>query len=572
MFTRSKTLPLLFAAALAFSACAKEEPAAVPAQRTSPAPTKEVAPPAKPEKRTVRAGESETIHGLAPKNTVLWLEIKSFDSLVQAFDELVGDSLDGLGGASDPKSALALLQLMGLPTHKLEMDQPLALALSLELGSKEPNFTLLLPMIDPQNTAKKIRATNEDLKVLARGRFVAISDSPSYRPDISLAAALRDVRGQGLIGMHVQTARLVDRFEMEVDMGLQAMLLQSSSDPKKSAAYKAGALIAVETVHALSKGLKDMSFKMDLVDGELTFEAAATLRAGSRLTEFGQDEASNLRDMLRYVNAGSDELVLGTAHKDSLRFIGDPLVAMYDKHAVAMETQGARDDFEQLLGMIVAESVDIAFTGNLAEYNTDMALFMNGVDSARWVAQAERWVESQLMGLENLTLMQPRKGQDEDSRFAQYDLVAQARSETAKELEHLLGSPRIRLRFLGHGDETMITLGEGSHFQNRSSEKQAPMASNLTWALERIGSASPAVISHVHANHGYLDKFGKRMIFGAESEDSPEAPTQEQTWVTSYMAFGTTEWRMGARLDVSAFGKSLKQASQLSGTAYAEVR
>ncbi|MDF1838851.1 MAG: hypothetical protein P1V35_13355, partial [Planctomycetota bacterium] len=427
MLIRLKLTTALLSSAIAFASCAQEPPS----QSTAHAPVEKSERVAtnftpKQEKGTVQAGISEGIHGLAPKNTVFWLEIKSFEALSSAFEETVGDSLAGMGGPSDPESALALLQLMGLPTNKLQMDQPMALALSLELGSKEPNFTAVLPMVDAQSTAKKIQAAHAELQVVARGRFVAISNAPGYRPDITLATSLQDVRRDGLLGLQVQTARLVDRFEVELDQGLEAMLAQSTRGHSANQMQQAGALAAVEALSALSKGLKDMSFRMDLTGGELTLEGAATLRAGSRLTEFGLDDSSNLRDMLHKVNAATDELVLGTVHKNALRFLGDPLVAMYDKHAVATETEGMGNRFDQLMSMVVADSVDMAMTGNLAEFETDLALFLNGVDSDLWVAQAERFVESQLMGFEELTLMQPRKGQDEDSRFAQYDLVAQA--------------------------------------------------------------------------------------------------------------------------------------------------
>ncbi len=572
MFTRATITPIALSAALVFASCSKDESAPVPvnpgsvttAKKTE---TKRVKTPAKKaRKRTVQAGGSEMIYGLAPKNTILWLEVKSFDALVEAFEETVGDSLEGMNGPSDPQSALDLLQLMGLPTNKLQLDQPMALALSLELGSKEPNFTLLLPMSDSQNTAQLIQTTAKEFRVEARGRFVAISNAPNYRPDITLAASLGEVRGQSLLGVHVQTSRLVDRFEVEVEQSLQAMF-DHAAGPDANAARLAGAMVAVETMDALSKGIKDMSLRMDLVDGELSLEATANLRTGSRLTELGKDDASDLRAMLHYVSLGRDELILGTAHKNALRFLGEPLVAMYGKHAVSMETKGVEDDFEQLMGMVNADSVDLVFAGNLEEYKTDLALFLNGVDSAALVALSERFVETQLMGLEELTLLKPRKGVDEDSRFAQYDLVAQARSQAAQDLEHLLGSPRIRLRFLGHGDETMVTLGEGAHFQNRSDKDKAPLPKNLAWALDRIGGANPAFVSHIHAEHGFLDDKLKSLVLGSESEPSKSGAQTSTTWITSYAAFGGTQWRMGARMDLSTITEQMDRVAQLQTVA-----
>lgn len=574
MLTRLKLTSVLLSATFVFASCANEEPAQPPTQALKSAQSKKpaTAPKPKQEKGTVQAGGSETIYGLAPKNTVFWLEVKSFEALTAAFEDTVGDSLQGMGGPSDPESALALLQLMGLPTNKLQMDQPMALALSLELGAKEPNFTAILPMADPQNTAAKLLETHKELKVTARGRFVAISNSPSYRPDITLASSLQEVRRGGLLGVQVQTARLVDRFEMELDQGLEAMLAQGQQGAGSNQARQAGVLTAVETLSALSKGLKDMSFRMDLADGELTLEAAATLRTGSRLTEFGSDDTSGLRDMLRQVNAASDELLLATARKEAIRFLGDPLVAMYGKHAVATETQGMDREFEQLMSMVVADSVDLAVTGKLAEYQTDVALFLNGMDSSLWVTAAERFVESKFMGLEELTLMQPRKGRDEDSRFAQYDLVAQARSQTAKELEHVLGSPRVRLRFLGHGDETMITVGEGAHFQNRRDGQKGPLPTNLTWALDQVQGSNPAFVAHVHAEHGYLDDLATRLLLGEDAPTGASKTTTDTTWVTSYAAFGSTEWRMGTRMDLKALSQQMEKATQMQSAAFTTAR
>ncbi len=563
MLTRFSITSIVLSAALAFISCAKEEPAAVPTKPAVAPPAKSVAktPTAEPKKRTVQASGSEMIWGMAPKNTVLWVEAQSFDSLVAAFEGNAGNLLEGISGPSDPKSVLDLLQLMGLPTNKLQLDQPLALALSLELGSKEPNLTLVLPMTDSQNTAKIIEETTEDFSIIARGRFVAISNSPDYRPDITLAASLREVRGQSLLGVHVQTSRLVDRFEVELEQGLEALLAQASGSDSNPA-KQAGTQVVVETMAALSKGVKDISFRVDLVDGLLSLEASANLRAGSRLTEFGLDDSSKLRDMLRYVSLTHDELILGTAHKDALRFLGTPLVAMYGKHAVSMETKGIEDEFEQMMGMVTGDSVDMIFAGNLEEYRTDLALFVNGVDSSALVSQCERFAETHLPGLQDLTMMKPRKGMDEDSRFAQYDLVAQARSQAAEQLEHLLGSPRIRLRLLGHGNETMVTLGEGGHFQGRETEKQDPMPYNLAWAFDRIGGANPAFVSHMHAEHGYLDDLLQKLILGTELQPSKAAPNDPSTWITSYSAFGSTQWRMGVRMDLSTLSKQIDRAAQ----------
>ncbi len=573
MITRSAITPILLSAALAVASCTKEQPAPVPIPtKTAPPPAAKSTPktqPAKPKRRTVQAGSNEAIYGLAPKNTVLWFEIKSFDALAAAFDETVGDSLQGMNGPSDPKGVLDYLKIMGLPTNKLQRDQPMALALSLELGSKEPDFTLLLPMEDSQNTAQLIEQSTKDFSVEARGRFVAISNSPSYHPDVTLTTALREVRGQGLLCLHVETSRLVDRFEGELEQGLDALLNQSAG-PADNAARKAGTQVAVDTLSALSKGIKDMSFRVNLVDGELSVEATANLRTGSRLTELGLDESSNLREMLRYVSLGRDELILGSIHKNALRFLGDPLVAMYGKHAVSMETKGVEEDFEGLMDMVCADSVDLAFAGNLEEYKTDLAVFLNGLDSTALVARSERLVELNLTGLQDLTLMQPQKGVDEDSRFAQYDLVAQAGSKAAEGLEHLLGSPRIRLRFLGHGAETMVTLGEGAHFQNKGEVAENRMPKNLAWALDRADGANPALVSHMQADHGQLDSMLQKLILGAESLPNRAASGSPATWITSYLAFGSTQWRMGARMDLSTFRQQVDRTARLQGVAQTE--
>jgi hypothetical protein len=577
MYNHFKFVPILLASTLSFTSCTQDETAAPPVQAAKttankPAPGVAVA---KQESASVQVSAGDSIHGMAPKNTVMWLEIKSFDALTSAFENAVGDSLEGLDGPSDPESALAFLQLMGLPTNKLQLDQPLALALSLDLGAKEPNFTLILPMADAPDTAKNFQETSKDMKVVGLGDFIAISNSPSYRADITLAASLRDVRRDGLLGMRVQTARLVDRFEQELDLGLRAMFAQNAAGPQLNQARQAGVMALVDTLGALSKGVKDMSFRIDLVDGQLTLEGDANLRAGSRLTEFGLDDSSDLGTLLRHVDAARDELLLGTAHKGALRFLADPLVAMYDKHAVATETEAMGNEFEQLMGMVVSDSVDLALTGNLAEYKTDLAIFMEGVDSAQCVALAERFVETNLMGFQELTLMQPRKGQDEDSRFAQYDLVAQARSQMAQELEHLLGSPRVRLRFLGHGNETMITVGEGAYFQDREPTTKGPLPANLAWAFDQTNGSNPAFVSRTHAQHGYLDDLAQRVLLGTEPVSTPESsstPSGYSPWVTSYMAFGSTEWRMGARMDLKALSQQIQKAAQLQSVASGQVR
>ncbi|MCP5022656.1 MAG: hypothetical protein GY930_12890 [bacterium] len=565
MITRSVITPILLSAALVVASCTKDQPAQAPVPtKATTAPAAKSTPktqPAKPKGRTVQAGSNEAIYGLAPKNTILWFEIKSFEALAAAFDETVGDALQDMNGPSDPKGVLDFLQLMGLPMNKLQMDQPMALALSLELGSKEPNFTLLLPMEDSQNTAQLIEQTTKDFRVEARGRFVAISNSPSYHPGVTVTTALREVRGQGLLCLHVETSRLVDRFESELDQSLVALLAHSTG-PAENEVRKAGAQVAVDTLSALCKGIKDMSLRVNLVDGELSVEGTANLRTGSRLTELGLDKSSNLGEMLRYVSLGRDELILGSIHKNALRFLGEPLVAMYGKHAVSMETKGVEEDFESVMGMVCADSVDLAFAGNLEEYKTDLAVFLNGLDSAALVARSERLVELNLTGLQDLTLMQPQKGVDENSRFAQYDLVAQAGSQAADGLEHLLGSPRVRLRLLGHGTETMVTLGEGTHIQNNREEKEARMPKNLAWALDCVGGANPAFVSHMQADHGYLDSMLQKLILGTEpvaNEAVSEGPTP---WITSYLALGSTQWRMGARMDLSTFRQQAERTAR----------
>ncbi|MCA9000469.1 MAG: hypothetical protein KDB61_01005 [Planctomycetes bacterium] len=558
MFQSLKLTPILLTAALAFSGCAQEAPTTPPAHPAGTrAAKKPVAQAPKKEKGTVHASGSELIYMLAPKDTVVWLEVKSFDSLVEAMQGTVGDSLKALGGPADAKGALTLLQLLGVPANKLQTDQPMAVALSLELGSKEPNFTLILPMADSQNTAQALQETAADMVVTARGRFVAMSNSPNYRPDITLASNLEKVRGTELLGVHVETARLVDRFETELDASLEAMRTQASDAKDKTAAQLAGSMVAVETLGALAKGIKDLSVRIDLDGQEVTVETTANLRTGSRLTDFGMDESVDLREMLRHVNATEDEWIVGSAHKEALRFLGEPLVALYDKHAITQESKGVDDQFERWMEWISAPQVNLAITGKLAPKQTDLALFLDGVQGDRWIGQAERLVESNLVDLDQLTLMQPRKGQDDTSRFAQYDLVAQAQTPMATRLESILGSPRVRLRFLGHGDETMLTLGEGAHFQKRDAAPEGQTSPDLAWAFDRVKNLSPALVAHTHSEHGDLEA-----LLGATATPKGEG---EPSWVTSYMAFGSTQWRMGARFQIGEFSQAMAQTPLLQG-------
>ncbi|MDF1839245.1 MAG: hypothetical protein P1V35_15360, partial [Planctomycetota bacterium] len=90
----------------------------------------------------------------------------------------------------------------------------------------------------------------------------------------------------------------------------------------------------------------------------------------------------------------------------------------------------------------------------------------------------------------------------------------------------------------GHGGETMITVGEGAHFQNQADKKKGPLPANLVWALDQVDGSNPAFVSHAHAEHGYLDALAQRLLLGVEATQVNGKAT-DTTWVTSYMAFGS---------------------------------
>lgn len=574
MNSRHLTLTTACLALSLWSCQPSEDPANVPVSPT-PAARPAAQTPSASAQPTAATTESETtgieavaeLASMIPEDTFLWIELESFDAIVEAMDATVGDALQGAApGASDPESALMLLQMMGLPTDRLLRDQPFGVALSLEIGVTEPKFSAMIPMRDAEETAAQINDMGGPANAMAMGGYVVFSNRTESDSDSEMAELYAGTRNDGLFGMRVDVARLMDRYGALLEAQMMAMNAAPKSRHAQEDPLTKGAEMGMDMVMAMAKGLKTMSLTVDIDSEELIVEGSAHLRSGSKLAQFGSDETVDLAALLRFVDFDEDEAIVGSLREDSLRFLADPVVALLDDMArrAGRDTMGTA--YEQALGMILDGQVDFAVTAS----ETDAAAFFMGLDSAQLVPLLERAMESHVSQLEDLTMMAPRKGQDESSRFAQYDLVANAGTPAVRHFKKAFGQPRLRVRMLGNLHQTMVTVGEGHTFARRTTEESGSMPADVSWALERAQGTNPVVISRTRLSGGLAERLATSFAAGMvpEVEGTERA---RNAWTTTYMAFGQTEWRMGMKVDLKAMSEQIQSAME-SGVVLGQPR
>ncbi|MEZ5975516.1 MAG: hypothetical protein R3E96_11950 [Planctomycetota bacterium] len=443
MKSRPYLLPVF--GCLTLIACSKEPEVPAPAPAVQPAPaapqaaaqagpgsTAAAQAPAQTKKPALPGGFS--LHQFVPKDTIGWVEVESFDALVAAFQQVAGDALPKGAGPTDPEGALALLQMMGLPADRLQRDKPLALAISLELGQMEPRFTAMLPMDRAEATAEALRKMGEGTKVEVHDPYLVISNRAVLDADEDMAATLSKVRDEALFALHVDCARLMDRYGAMMEQGLQGQLKGAApADMQK------GAKMGVDALLALARGVRSL-VRMDVQRDVFEMTGGVRLRSGSVLTELGSDQASDLLAMLRYVDVDRDEFAVGTVRHEALRFLLDPIMELADERARSKGQASVWDAWQQGLSFFNGDSADFAMSAGAQ----DFGLFVQGLDSARLLPLVERQIEGHMPALPHMSLMPPRKGENEVSRFAQYDLVADAGSPAVERLRATFGQPRLR--------------------------------------------------------------------------------------------------------------------------------
>jgi len=507
----------------------------------------------------------ETLHDMVPDDTVLWLEIDSFDRLVEAFRTAAGDGPDAEASMVNPEEALAMLPMLGLPSDRLIRDKPLVVALSLELGQTQPRFSVMLPVLKPQHTAKAMNeASGGENKVMAQGDYVVLTNRSVLESRGDAGADYASVRGDALLGMRIDLARLMQRYGPQVEAGLHAAAMGQGFGQSPSEA--AGLKLGTDWLRTLTNGLSSLQVRMNLEGSNLAFESSLQLKEGSKLCEIGSDDAQDLASMLRYAHVGQDELMVGSLRRQALAFVADPLLAWYESMPETPGQASPRGAYEAALELLSGDSVDFAVVGS----PQNLGVFVQGMESTSLVSFLERTLETYLTDLPDLSLMAPRKGEDEASRFAQYDWIPNTGTPAVRNLKNAFGQPRMRLRLLGHGDETMATLGEGAPFLTRTEEASVQVPTALAWAFEHAQGASPALVSHTRLSGSEFERMGSELSGGT----LPGLPTNEAThdaWVTSYMAMGKNEWRMGFQVDLKDLAEQAK-AVVASGAAFALPR
>ena len=509
---------------------------------------------------------SSSLSQMIPEDTFLWVELESFDALVEAFQSTVGEAAAQAGGGSmDPEGALMLLQMMGLPTDRLVRDQPFAVALSLELGVTEPKFSAMVPMTQAPATAAQINDMGGPAKATAMGDYVVFTNRTESDMDPDMAERFAGTRGDGLFGLRVDVARLMDRYGALLEGQIAAMAAQPKSRHAQNDPLSAGAEMGMDFVMTLAKGVKTMSMTLDIDQGELIVEGAAQIRSGSKLAELGRDETVDFASLMRFVRFDQDEVVVGSMTEDTMRFLADPIVGLLDEMARSQGRNTVSSTYEQALGMIVDGRVDFAFTAS----ENDAAAFVWGLDSTQLMPLMERVMETKVSQFEEVTMQAPRKGQDESSRFAQYDLVANEGTASLRHFEQAFGQPRLRVRMLGNLDQTMLTIGEGETFASRTAESN-DIPADVQWALSRVQNANPVMVSRTRLSGG----LGERVAMSVAQGMLPAIEGSDRardTWTTAYMAFGKTDWRMGMKVDLKALSEQMQSVMQ-NGAAFAQPR
>ncbi len=508
----------------------------------------------------------ETMHDMLPPDTILWMEFESFDELAKAFEMTVGESLDGVQGPSNPEAALDLLRMMGMPVDRLHRDQPFGVALSLELGVQEPKFSLMVPMSNPVKTAEELSASSPMAKAVAQGDYVLISNRTLIDSDGPTAQAFAGTRGDSLFGLRVDVARLMDRYGADFRTTMEGLKNLPALSGNGSPARQMGTNAAEKVVATLANGIKTISLRMDLGEKDFEMELLASLRSGSVLSELGSNGGQDLEGMLRYVDIQNDEFMVGVARKQAIQFLGDPIAELFDELAIQNGSDSLIPAYQAALAHITGESVNMALAMNEA----NGAMFINGVDSEKLLPLIETALEDHLPENDDLTLMPPRKGSNETSRFAQYDIAATVGSPMVDSFKQAFGQPRVRLRLLGQGSESMFTIGEGDTYLSRKENANPEIPGGVAWALSRVEGKNPAFVNHSLLTGGVNERVGQLLMDGL-SLSTPIRTDGPKTWVTSYMAMGQTEWSMGMRVDMKALMTEMKYAMEM-GAAFAQPR